>query len=129
MKLVFDGTTIFDDSAHLPAAGLTINGVARTQVDEGLRAENAAFQFRGNLYLDIRFSVSRKHDSLRAAEEFLLLHPGSVSGKGGAVLTLGTTGDSSTATGASSVLTCSGTRRGVHTTFNYGLQVPKFELT
>ena len=129
MKLVFAGTTIFDDSALIYASGLTINGVASVQRDELLRAANARFHDRGNKFLDIRFSVTRSHASLREAQEFAFTHPLLVAGKGSAVLTLGLTGDSSTATGADSILTCSATANGVKTVCSYSLQAPAFVIS
>lgn len=129
MKLVFAGTTIFDDSALIYASGLSINGVASVQRDELLRAANARFHDRGNKYLDIRFSVTRKHATLREAQEHALTHPLLAAGKGSAVLTLGATGDTSTATGADSILTCSATPSGVQTVCSYSLQVPEFVLS
>lgn len=126
MKLVFAATTIFDDENLLPASGFSINGVAQTQIDNNLRATHASFQFRGNSYNDIRFSVTQKHASQKDAEAHLLTHALAVTGKGTAEFTIGVTGDTDTRSAAGSVLTCSGTRRGVSTTFSYNLKAPAF---
>lgn len=65
----------FSGTGSEEVSDLRGSGSRQVQVAELLRAQHARVYQRNNEITRISFAVTRKHDSLQAAQEFLITHP------------------------------------------------------
>lgn len=118
------GSNVLADPARLyGASGLGVVSTVGIQRANMLRAASARFRPRGNVRIELSFTVARHHESAAAAEDFFLTHAQDVSGQAAATILCGAPGDTQLLTLPSSILSVtSSSRSGNKTTHAYRIR-------